>query len=100
MANPSSVTAILHSYIYDEIIHCFMPKVKIHHHLIKKQKIRPYVIKGVGNQIAQKKNQQLDKNYNDAYIYEGNRFFVVYEFQEEQGETITFVREMKKAVKK
>jgi hypothetical protein len=77
-----------------------MPKIKIHHHLIKKQKIRPFTIKGAGNQIARKKNQQLNKNYNDTIIYEGNRYFLVYEFQMEQVDVITFIREMKKAVKK
>lgn len=77
-----------------------MPKVKIHKHLIKRQKIHPFIIKGVGNQIEKKTNQQLDKNYNDTIIYEDNRYFLVYAFQEEQDDVITFIREMKRAVKK
>jgi hypothetical protein len=77
-----------------------MPKVKIHKHLIKRQKIHPSIIKGVGNQIGKKGNQQLDKNYNDTIIYEDNRYFLVYAFQEEQDDVITFIREMKRAVKK
>jgi len=77
-----------------------MPKVKIHKHLIKRQKIHPFTIKAVGNQIEKKENQQLNKNYNDTIIYEDNRYFLVYAFQKEQDDIITFIREMKKAVKK
>jgi len=77
-----------------------MAKVKIHKHLIKKNKIRPFTIKAVGNQIEKKKNQRLDKNYNDTVIYDDVRYFLVYEFQEEKNDVITFIREMKRAVKK
>jgi len=77
-----------------------MQKVKIHHRLIKKNKIRSFTIKAVGNQIEQTKNQRLYKKYNDTVIYDGVRYFLVYEFQEEQNDIITFIREMKRAVKK
>jgi len=96
----SGIIDVVHRYLYDELKHYFMPKVKIHNHLIKRQKIRPYIIKGIGNQIERKGTQQLNKNYNDTIIYESNRYFVVYAFQEEQDDIITFIREMKKAVKK
>jgi hypothetical protein len=77
-----------------------MPKVKIHNRLIKKHKIRAFTIKAVGNPIKQTKNQRLYKKYNDTVIYDGIRYFLVYEFQEEQDDVITFIREIKRAVKK
>ena len=76
-----------------------MPKVKIVDRLIKKHKIRPFIIKGVGNQI-EKKKQRLYKKYNDVALFENHRYFVVYEFQEEKYDIITLIREMKKALKK
>jgi len=77
-----------------------MPKVKIKDRLIKKHKIHPFIIKGVGNQFEKQMGQRLYKKYNDTVKYETLRFFVVYEFQEEQEDIITFIREIKKAVKK
>jgi hypothetical protein len=77
-----------------------MPKVKIVDRLIKKHKIRPFIIKGVGNQFQKQNNQRLYKKYNDISLFEDHRYFVVYEFQEENDDIITLIREMKRTIKK
>jgi hypothetical protein len=77
-----------------------MPKVKIQNRLIKRDKIRPFIIKALGSRFEKTNNQRLNKKYNDTVIYEDIRYFVVYEFQEEQDAVITLIREIKKVIKK
>ena len=78
-----------------------MPKVIFHVFMVdrlqRESKIHASVIKALGLSIQMENNQRLHKKYNKTIEYQGTRYSVAYEFQEDDA---ILIREAKKVRRK